>query len=220
MKTYILPMPALEVVHLLQAQSSAIKRDFDQWLADMRARHPWKPEAAPPLAQVRPEAEEGQMSNRDESSEKVKEAVGVFSDAKALEAAVDELEVSGFDRAAMSILATDTKGREQVERFYRTVRDIEDSGRAPHGAFVSRDSRTEGEAAVVGLPIYVGGCAGAAAVAATGGALAFAIAAALLARSLRPPSPATTAETCRSNWTKAASCCGYTCPTQTRRNAP
>lgn len=120
------------------------------------------------------------MSNAAENSDRMKEAVGVFRDPKALEAAVDELEVSGFDRAAMSVLATDAKATEQVERFYRTVKDIEDSGRTPRGAFVSRDSRTEGEAAVVGLPIYVGGCAGAVAVAAAGGALALAIAAALV----------------------------------------
>lgn len=119
------------------------------------------------------------MSNTDENNAKVKEAVGVFRDAKALETAVDELEVSGFDRAAISVLATDVQATQQVERFYRTARDIEDSSRAPHAAFVSRDARTEGEAAVVGLPIYVGGCAGAVAVAAAGGALALAIAAAL-----------------------------------------
>lgn len=167
------------VIVRLQVQTSAVKQDFDRWLAEMRARHPWKPEAAPPLAHMEHTSEEGQMSNTGENNEKVKEAVGVFRDANALEAAVDELEVSGFDRAAISVLATDAQATQQVERFYRTVRDIEDSGRTPHGSFVSRDSRTEGEASVVGLPIYVGGCAGAAAVAAAGGALALAFAGAL-----------------------------------------
>ena len=120
------------------------------------------------------------MSNADENNEKVKEAVGIFRDAATLEKAVDELEVSGFDRAAMSVLGTDPQAKEQVERFYRSVRDIEDSTRAPHSSFVSSDSLTEGEAAAFGLPIYVGGIAGAAAVAATGGALALAIAAAFV----------------------------------------
>jgi hypothetical protein len=87
--------------------------------------------------------------------------------------------VSGFDRAAISVLATDAKAIEQVGRFYRSVREIEDSGRILRGAFVSRDSRTEGEAAAVGIPIYIGGFAGAAAVAASGGALALAIAGAI-----------------------------------------
>ncbi len=76
-----------------------------------------------------------------------------------------------------SHLATEAKAKERVDRFYRTVSEIEDSGSVSRGAFVSRDSRTEGEAAAVGIPLYVGGFAGAAAVATAGGALALAIAA-------------------------------------------
>lgn len=119
------------------------------------------------------------MSTAAENSDGMKEAVGVFRDPDALEAAIDELEVSGFDRAALSVLATDAKATDQVARFYRTIKEVEDSGRAPRGSFVSRDSRTEGEAAAVGIPLYVGGFAGAAAVAASGGALALAIAVAI-----------------------------------------
>ena len=164
----------------LQVETASVRQDFDRWLSDMRARHPWKSEDAPALLRTQRISEETQMSNADENDGKVKEAVGVFRDDKALEAAVDELEVAGFDRAAMSVLATDAQAKEQVERFYHTVKDIEDNSRAPYNAFVSRDSRIEGEAAAVGLPIYVGGCAGAAAVAAMGGALALAIAAAIV----------------------------------------
>jgi hypothetical protein len=49
------------------------------------------------------------MSNAAANNGKVKEAIGVFGDAKALEAAVDELEISAFDHTAMPVLATDTK---------------------------------------------------------------------------------------------------------------
>ena len=176
-----------QVTFRLQAQTTAKRQDFDRWLADMRERHLGKPAvqqrgAAASVAQqphIERIFEEGQISNAVENDDRVKEAVGVFRDPNALEAAVDELEVSGFDRAAISVLATDAKATEQVERFYRTVRDIEDSGRVQLGAFVSSNSRTEGKAAVVGIPLYIGGFAGAIAVAATGGALALAIAAAI-----------------------------------------
>jgi hypothetical protein len=156
----------------LHVQTADIKQDFDQWLADMRARHPWNPAASPAKAAA-------MRSEATEESDLVKEAVSVFGDAAALEAAVDALEVAGFDRTAISVLATDAKAEQQVKRFYHSVREIEDSGHAPQAAFVSRDSRTEAEAAVVGLPIYIGGFAGAAAVAASGGALALAIGAAI-----------------------------------------
>ncbi len=116
-------------------------------------------------------------TTRPAAKENACEAVGVFQNPDALEAAVDALEVSGFDRAAISVLATGTKAKTQIDRFYRTLGALEDSGGATHAAFVSRDSRTAGEAAAVGIPLYVGGFAGAAAAAASGGALALAVAA-------------------------------------------
>lgn len=60
-----------------------------------------------------------------------REAVGVFSDFEALEAAVDELEVSGFDRATVSVLASDKKIKERMGRLHPTLIEIEDDRRAP-----------------------------------------------------------------------------------------
>jgi hypothetical protein len=106
-----------------------------------------------------------------------REAVGVFGNSDALEAAVDALEVGGFDRATISVLATDETVKERVGRLYRNVAEIEDDSRVPQGAFASTDSRVEGEAAAVGVPFYIGGCAGAGTAAAFGGTLATTIAA-------------------------------------------
>jgi hypothetical protein len=107
-----------------------------------------------------------------------REAVGVFTHPDALEAAVDELEISGFDRAAaISVLASDETIMERVGRLYRTVGEIEDNRQVPRAAFVSMDSLAEGEAAAVGIPFYIGGCAGAGAAVAFGGAWAATIAA-------------------------------------------
>jgi len=108
-----------------------------------------------------------------------REAVGVFANPEALEAAVDELEVSGFDRAAISVLASDEKVKERIGHLYRTVGEAEDDRRAPQTGFVSKDSLAEGEAAVVALPLYIGGTAGVIAVVASGGALAATIAGAV-----------------------------------------
>jgi hypothetical protein len=106
-----------------------------------------------------------------------REAVGVFASPEALEAAVDELEVAGFDRATVSVLASDATIKERVGRIYRSVAEAEDDRKAPQAAFVSSDSRTEGEAAIIGIPAYIGGAAGA--IVASGGALAATIAAAI-----------------------------------------
>lgn len=107
-----------------------------------------------------------------------REAVGVFANPDALEAAVGELEVSGFPRAAISVLASDEKVRERVGRLYRTVGEIEDDRHAPQTGFVSKDSLEGGEAAAVGIPCYLGAVAAVAFIA-SGGALAVTIAAAV-----------------------------------------
>ena len=175
------------VVVRLHVQTPAIRQDFGRWLAEMQARHPWKAPAAHPDADAASEKQRADLEQASGTKETAdiattrtywtKEAVGVFSDPDALETAVDELEVSGFDRAAISVLATDSKARDQLDRFYRTINDVEDGGGVPRAAFVSSDSLAEGEAAVIGVPLYIGGFAGAAAVASAGGSLALAIAA-------------------------------------------
>ncbi|MBU6463397.1 MAG: hypothetical protein KGK01_04185 [Bradyrhizobium sp.] len=123
------------------------------------------------------------MNQRNSSEEawsySAHEAVGVFADPDAVEAVIGELEVSGFDRATISVLATDRTVKERVGHLYHSVADMEDNGQVPQSAFVSKDSLTEGAAFAVGVPFYIGGTAGAVAVIATGGALAAAIAVAL-----------------------------------------
>jgi hypothetical protein len=91
----------------------------------------------------------------------VREAVGVFLDPKMLERAVDELEVSGFDRAALSVLANEQTVKGRVGHLYRNVSEIEDNRRVPQAAFAETDSQVEGEAAAVGIPFYIGGVTGA-----------------------------------------------------------
>ena len=112
-------------------------------------------------------------------SRHVREAVGVFGKPDALEIAVDRLEASGFARADISVLASDKTVRERLGRLYGSVSEIVDDPRAPLATFVSKDSRAEGEAAVVSVPLYIGGIAGGLAVIASGGAMALAFAAAI-----------------------------------------
>jgi hypothetical protein len=118
------------------------------------------------------------MSDDGTLSDSHREAVGDFDNADALEAAVDKLEISGFDRAAISVLASDKTVKDRLGRLYRSVAEIVDDPRAPLAAFVSRGSRVEGEAATVGVPLFIGGIAGGLAVVASGGALAAAFVAA------------------------------------------
>jgi hypothetical protein len=111
----------------------------------------------------------------------VREAVGVFGNPETLERAVDELEIAGFDRATLSVLATDETIKDRVGHLYRSVGEIEDNRRVPQGAFAETDSQVEGEAAAVGVPFYIGGVAGAGVAAVGfGGAMAATVAGAVV----------------------------------------
>jgi hypothetical protein len=102
----------------------------------------------------------------------VREAVGVFGDADALETAVEELGIAGFTRAEISVLAADHKAKDRLDRLYHNLKEIEESGSAPRTDFVSGSSVAEEEGALLGIPFYIGGAAGIWAVTATGGSLA------------------------------------------------
>jgi hypothetical protein len=113
------------------------------------------------------------------SGYRAREAVGVFTDADALVAAVEDLELSGFDRAAISVLASNEKVKERIGRICHTTSEAEDNGMVPRSAFVSPQSLGVGAGAAVAAPLYLAGITGAFAVAASGGTLAAVVAAAL-----------------------------------------
>ena len=111
----------------------------------------------------------------------IREAVAVFDDAKSLEAAIDELESSGFDRAEISLLAGARAVEEKLGHVYLKVDELEDDPSVPRTAYVSRESIGDAEGALIGGLLYVGAVVAAGAVVASGGALATAIGAAALA---------------------------------------
>ena len=84
----------------------------------------------------------------------MRETVGVFNDEETLETAVDELSVAGFRESAISVLASAGKTKGGLSRIFRSVTEIEDSGEAPQTEFVSSNSRVEGTAALISVPLH------------------------------------------------------------------
>lgn len=109
------------------------------------------------------------------TGETIREAVGVFADARSLEAAVDDLEAGGFDRSEISLLASQRAVEEKLGTIYFKVADLEDDPKVPRAAYVSNESIVEAEGALAGGLMYVGAVATAGAVVASGGGLAAAI---------------------------------------------
>lgn len=110
----------------------------------------------------------------------VREVVGVFRDESAFEAAVDDLQENGFDRADISLLASEQAILDKLGHAYRKVSELEDDGAVARVAYVSKEDYGAAEGGLISGLVYVGALAGAGAVVASGGALGGALLAAAL----------------------------------------
>lgn len=112
----------------------------------------------------------------------VREAVGVFAAEDTLQAAIDDLESHGFDRAEISLLASENTVERKLGRRYRKVQELEDDPEVPRTCYVSRESLGAAEGSLLGAPLYAGATAGAAGAAViSGGSLLAALAGATVA---------------------------------------
>lgn len=109
------------------------------------------------------------------------EAVGVFSDTAALEAAIDELQMAGFSRADISLLADDATISDKLGTAYWSAADLEDNPDAPRHAYVSREAVGAAEGTLIGMPAYVASLATLGLMIPAGAGLAAAITVATLA---------------------------------------
>lgn len=66
----------------------------------------------------------------------IREAVGLFADQDALQGAIDELLSSGFDRAELSLLASEHVVEDKLGYAIRRS-DLEDDAEAPRSVYVS-----------------------------------------------------------------------------------
>jgi hypothetical protein len=114
------------------------------------------------------------MTMNDDS---VREAVAVFKDAASLEAAIDDLLSHGFNRAELSLLASEKAVVEKLGHAFQSVRELEDDPHVPTVAYMARETVGDVEGATIGGLMYVGAMLGMVPVIASGGAIAAAIAA-------------------------------------------
>jgi hypothetical protein len=85
----------------------------------------------------------------------VREAVGVFATPETLQEAIDELMSSGFDRADLSLLASEDAVEAKPGHMYRKASELEDDARVPRAAYVSTESVGDAEGAVIGGLVYI-----------------------------------------------------------------
>ncbi|MDF3074801.1 MAG: hypothetical protein K0S54_2468 [Alphaproteobacteria bacterium] len=110
-----------------------------------------------------------------------REAVGIFHTPEALQDAIDELLSSGFHRAELGLLASETVVIEKLGHRYSTIATLADDPATPRAAYVGNEDIGNAEGGIVGGLVYVGATLAAGAVVASGGTLLAVIAGAAVA---------------------------------------
>ena len=90
----------------------------------------------------------------------VREAVGIFHDARDFQAAIDELLSSGFHRAELSLLASEHAVEEKLGHRYQRVDALADDPAAPRAAYVSTEAIGGALAAGIAAAALAGGAGG------------------------------------------------------------
>ena len=112
---------------------------------------------------------------------KIREAVGYFESAQSLQEAIDDLLTSGFDRADLSLLASERAIKDKLKHRYSKVAELEDDPAVARCSYVSTESIGDAEGSLIGAPLYVAATAAAGVILASGGTMAAAILGAALA---------------------------------------
>jgi hypothetical protein len=105
----------------------------------------------------------------------VNEAVAVFHDVSALDAAVDDLRKAGFSRGDISLLASEDAVERKLGHRYERVEELEDDPDVPRVVYKTRSSVGESEDLIVGSMTYLPAVVAAGTVVATAGVVAAAV---------------------------------------------
>ena len=111
----------------------------------------------------------------------VREVVGIFQTAEDLQAAIDDLLSSGFDRAELSLIAGEHAVEKKLGHAYCRATLMADDVTIPRTAYVSTEAIGDAQGGLIGGLVYVGAVVAAGAVVVSGGTFAAAIAAAAVA---------------------------------------
>lgn len=112
---------------------------------------------------------------------KTREAVALFKDEETLQGAIDELLSSGFDRAELSLLATEDTLRSTFGDRFKSAVELEDVAEVPRSSYVSPESIGDAKGGIIGGLVYIGAVAATGLIVLSGGTLAATIAAAAIA---------------------------------------
>jgi hypothetical protein len=109
------------------------------------------------------------------------EVVGVFRAAEDLEDAIEELLSSGFDRAQLSLLASERAMEGKLNHHFGRTAELADDPATPRSAYVSTAAIGDAQGALIGGLTYVGATVAIGTFVISGGTLAATLVAAIAA---------------------------------------
>jgi hypothetical protein len=109
----------------------------------------------------------------------VREVAGVVRTATILDNVIEALQLAGFDRADIDVMADAKTIRDRFSQIFVPLEDLADAPGVPRRAFVRNDDATTLRVGLFGILFYIGATAAALSVVASGGGLAAAVAGAV-----------------------------------------
>lgn len=100
---------------------------------------------------------------------RIREAVAVFDSPDALERAVDDLTIAGFERRELSLMAGDDTLRERLGAVPSDIEAMKHDPATPRQSYVAPEDEGNAKGIAIGVPAYVGAVLASGAVLATGG---------------------------------------------------
>ena len=86
----------------------------------------------------------------------VKEAVGIFDDNNKLQASIDELSISGFERQEISVIGSESAMQKKFKVSFKNPKQLVDNPKTPRGINVSTEEIGVAEGAVISGGVLVG----------------------------------------------------------------
>lgn len=100
---------------------------------------------------------------------RIREAVAVFDGPEALQRAVDDLTIAGFERRELSLMAGDETLRQRLGFVPSTIEAVKHNPDAPRQSYVAPEDEGNAKGVAIAIPAYVGAVLASGAVLATGG---------------------------------------------------
>lgn len=100
---------------------------------------------------------------------RIREAVAVFDDPAALQRAVDDLTIAGFERRELSLMAGDATLKERLGYVPPDIDALKHDPAIPRQSYVAPEDEGNAQGVAIGVPAYVGAVLASGAVLATGG---------------------------------------------------